>query len=373
MALKNDGTVWTWGANYFGQIGDGTISKRSIPIKLSGPSNIVAIAAGSQYSLAVQNNGTVWGWGDDSGKQLGDYLDSYLVYPHILNGIFNVKSVAAGSELSVFQKNDNTFWQMGNTGSGRAAYPTQITSLSNISCARVGSTNIIVLKNDGTVCIWGDNQFGQLADGEAFKTAPVKISEFNTVGPVAISRLTPNLASPQATNTPVTWTCTATGGTSLLYQFWVNTPGSGWSIPQDYSSNNTFVWTPATPGNYQVGVRVKDAASTNVYDMDMVINYTVSPSSSVSITSLLPNLSSPQTANTPVTWTCTAIGGTSLRYQFWVNTPGLGWSIPQDYSSSNTFVWTPSTPGNYQVGVRVKDAPSANVYDMDMVIDYTIQ
>jgi hypothetical protein len=190
---------------------------------------------------------------------------------------------------------------------------------------------------------------------------------------VSITSLSPNKTSPQAANTPVTWTCTATGGTSLLYQFWVNTPGLGWSIPQDYSASNTFVWTPSTPGSYQVGVRVKDASSANVYDMDMVVNYTVSPSSSVSITSLTPNPASPQAANTPVTWTCTATGLTSLRYQFWVNTPGSGWWIPQDYSASNTFAWTPSTPGSYQVGVRVLDASSINVYDMDLVVSYIVQ
>jgi hypothetical protein len=212
------------------------------------------------------------------------------------------------------------------------------------------------------------------AIGSLTDTFAVELYTDRTTKNLEITSLIPNMTSPRPANTSITWTCTATGGTSLRYQFWVNTPGSGWSVPQDYSASNTFVWTPSAPGNYQVGVRVRDTSSVNVYDKDLVVDYTVqSALQSVSITSLSPDLASPRPANTPVTWTCTATGGTSLLYQFWVNTPGSGWSVPQDYSASNTFVWTPATPGSYQVGVRVKDASSANVYDMDMVVDYTIQ
>jgi hypothetical protein len=123
------------------------------------------------------------------------------------------------------------------------------------------------------------------------------------------------------------------------------------------------------------GVWVKDASSINACDKDYVVNYTVQSAGTqpVSIVSLVPNLSSPQAANTPITWTCTATGGTSLLYQFWEYTAATGWIIKQPYTASNTYIWTPTTAGDHLFGVWVKDASSVNACDKDYVVNYIIQ
>ncbi|WP_174591115.1 RCC1 domain-containing protein [Methanocella conradii] len=79
-ALKDDGTVWTWGDNSYGQLGDGTNKSRPIPMRVHGLSNITHIAAGDAYTIAISEDGTIWGWGDDSCGQLGDGDSGHGLY-----------------------------------------------------------------------------------------------------------------------------------------------------------------------------------------------------------------------------------------------------------------------------------------------------
>jgi len=72
LALKSDGTVWAWGNNDRGQLGVGDTNNRSLPVQVSGLTNIVAIATGDQHSLALRSDGTVWAWGYNGYGQLGD-------------------------------------------------------------------------------------------------------------------------------------------------------------------------------------------------------------------------------------------------------------------------------------------------------------
>src|SRR3989339_660349 len=72
LALKSDGTVWAWGGNEYGQLGDGTTTNRKTPIQVSGISSITAIAGITHHSLALKSDGTVWAWGYNYYGQLGD-------------------------------------------------------------------------------------------------------------------------------------------------------------------------------------------------------------------------------------------------------------------------------------------------------------
>ena len=72
LALRQDGTVWAWGQNSYGQLGDGTSMQRTNPVRVPGLSGVVALAAGQYHSLAVKSDGTVWAWGYNLNGQLGD-------------------------------------------------------------------------------------------------------------------------------------------------------------------------------------------------------------------------------------------------------------------------------------------------------------
>ena len=79
--LKSDGTVWAWGRNYSGNLGDGTVGdvfNKSIPVQVKGAdgegylTDVVAVAAGNLHSMALKVDGTVWTWGANSYGKLGD-------------------------------------------------------------------------------------------------------------------------------------------------------------------------------------------------------------------------------------------------------------------------------------------------------------
>ncbi len=72
LALKTDGTVWSWGANWDGELGDGTTVDKLTPVQVMGLTDVVALSAGSPHSLALKPDGTVWSWGRNSSGQLGD-------------------------------------------------------------------------------------------------------------------------------------------------------------------------------------------------------------------------------------------------------------------------------------------------------------
>jgi alpha-tubulin suppressor-like RCC1 family protein len=72
MALKTDGTVWAWGWNSNGELGNGEYTHSNTPVQVSGLTDVQAITAGAYHSLALKTDGTVWAWGADGVGQLGD-------------------------------------------------------------------------------------------------------------------------------------------------------------------------------------------------------------------------------------------------------------------------------------------------------------
>jgi len=70
VAVKTDGTLWAWGDNVHGQLGDGTTTNRSTPVQIG--TGFAAVAAGISHTVAVKTDGTLWAWGDNVYGQLGD-------------------------------------------------------------------------------------------------------------------------------------------------------------------------------------------------------------------------------------------------------------------------------------------------------------
>ena len=72
MALKNDGTLWTWGDNDKGELGDGTRTNRLSPIQVGNSNNWASISVGNEYSMAIKTDGTLWAWGDNGWGKYGN-------------------------------------------------------------------------------------------------------------------------------------------------------------------------------------------------------------------------------------------------------------------------------------------------------------
>ncbi|OPH58922.1 hypothetical protein BC351_21510 [Paenibacillus ferrarius] len=197
LALKSDGTVWAWGSNGYGELGDGTTTNRSTPVQVSGLSNIVSISTKSYHSLAIKSDGTVWAWGYNSTSQLGDGTTTNRSTPVQVSGLSNVSYVSAGDTHSLAIKSDGTVWAWGNNTDGQFGdgtttshtTPVQIPGLSNVKVVEADEQHSFAIKNDGTLWAWGYNDFGQLGDGTTGSTylSPVQVAGISGVTAVSAS------------------------------------------------------------------------------------------------------------------------------------------------------------------------------------------
>jgi alpha-tubulin suppressor-like RCC1 family protein len=188
LALDQEGTAWAWGANDWGQLGDGTRAMKSTPVRVLGVDNLIDLAGGYQHAMAIKGDGTVWTWGGNYFGQLGNGKTSLAANngpPIMVKGISTVTSIAVGMYHSVVLRQDGTIWvwgdntygQLGITGLVNATSPVKVTSMSEVIAISAGSLHTIALRKDGTVWSWGRNQDMQLGDGTTIDSLkPVQVA-----------------------------------------------------------------------------------------------------------------------------------------------------------------------------------------------------
>lgn len=177
LALKNDGTVLAWGANDSGQLGQGTVDSNShpVPAQVPGLTNVIAIAANNNYCLALRSDGSVWSWTSNSNGQLGT-VDANNVRSTAAQvpGVSSVQSIVAGYNHVLAIKTDGTVWGWGANAFGQTgstnydnvnSTPTQVVNLGNVVAVGPGFGFSLAVRSDGTVWGWGLNGLGQLGNG----------------------------------------------------------------------------------------------------------------------------------------------------------------------------------------------------------------
>lgn len=194
VVLKEDGTVWAWGKNDKGQLGDGTTTDSNKPVQVKGLSSsngfVAAIAAGDAHTVVLGSDGTVWSVGSNSNGQLGNTtaVESKVFVP--TSGILTAIAVSAGDKFTVVLKRDGTVWawgindkgQLGNNSTTEKALPVQVKDLTSVAMISAGNQHAVALKQDGTVWSWGSNSKGQLGDGmTANSLVPVKAKDLSGV------------------------------------------------------------------------------------------------------------------------------------------------------------------------------------------------
>ena len=184
-AVKNDGTLWTWGGNYSGQIGDGTRVSRSSPVQIGALTNWsqVGLGNGSNMTAAIKNDGTLWTWGYNGEGQVGDNTVISRSSPVQVGALTTWAQVSAADAGVVAIKTDGTLWTWGNNSQGgvgdgttvNKSSPVQIGALTTWAQAD-GSKNFVAVKTDGTLWTWGFNFAGGLGDGTTVsRSSPVQV------------------------------------------------------------------------------------------------------------------------------------------------------------------------------------------------------
>ncbi|MCL2601547.1 MAG: InlB B-repeat-containing protein, partial [Treponema sp.] len=174
-AIKSDGTLWLWGLNNLGQLGDGTTTKSSVPIQLAGDGTTWAsVSAGSLHTAAIKSDGTLWSWGGNVFGQLGNGLTTDSKVPVQVSGGGTWSSVSAGMYYTAGIKIDGTLWlwgwnnkgQLGDNSTTNRSRPVQVSGGGTtwISVYAGKSQHTTAMQSGGQLMVWGDNQYGQLGD-----------------------------------------------------------------------------------------------------------------------------------------------------------------------------------------------------------------
>lgn len=227
--IKNDGSLWAWGYNFSGQLGDSTTITKEAPIRVGQANDWKVVVAGNSHALAQKTDGTLWAWGNNSQGQLGTGNNTTVFYPVKISNDTDWKIISARGSQSAAIKNDGTLWtwgynnfgQLGQNSTSNFNTPTKVGTGSDWASVSVGLGNIYAIKTNGSLWVSGNNSNGQLGNNEGFYTSPQKNKLINT------NLSAPKVAAAQtfcqgatvsnlvATGNQIKWYSSAVGGAPL--------------------------------------------------------------------------------------------------------------------------------------------------------------
>ena len=176
-ALRADGTLWAWGDNGSGQLGNGSFTSTNQPVRVGDDANWQAVSAGGNHTVALRTDGTLWTWGYNYHGELG--IGTFSTTPP--NGTnqpvqvgtnANWQAVAAASSHTLALRN-GTLWAWGYNENGQLGIgttddvnrPVQVGTDANWRAIATGDSHSAALRADGTLWVWGFNASGQLGNG----------------------------------------------------------------------------------------------------------------------------------------------------------------------------------------------------------------
>ena len=192
-SIKTDGTLWCWGYNAQGQLGDNNIADKSSPVQtITGGNNWKQSANGKNFTSAIKTDGTLWLWGGNGYGQLGDNTNVDKSSPvQTIAGGTNWKLVSACNYTTCAIKNDGTLWGWGTNGSGQLGTGVSANNIrSPVQTVAGGTTwkqvavgffHTCAIKTDGTLWVWGQNDLGQLGSNNTSSySSPIQTSAGGT-------------------------------------------------------------------------------------------------------------------------------------------------------------------------------------------------
>ncbi|MBI5017187.1 MAG: choice-of-anchor D domain-containing protein [Deltaproteobacteria bacterium] len=206
VAVKTDGSLWAWGRNAEGQLGDGTTTSKSVPTRIGTETSWLSVAAGHNHMVAVKTDGSLWAWGHNGQGQLGDGTTASKSVPARIGLETDWAGVTAGSNHTLAVKTDGSLWAWGSNSYGQLgdgttadrAIPTQVGTANDWAGVAAGFSHTVAVKTGGSLWAWGRNAEGQLGDETSWRATPSVI-----VGPSGVGRVTVAVASPPFDNIPL--------------------------------------------------------------------------------------------------------------------------------------------------------------------------
>jgi alpha-tubulin suppressor-like RCC1 family protein len=284
LAIKTNGTLWAWGQDESGQLGDGLQTASSTPKQIGSATDWVAVGAGVGYSIALKSNGTLWGWGSNQNGQLGNSNTGALQKtPAQIGTATDWRAISVGNLHTMALKRDGTLWGWGYNGEGElGAGFTNVAQTSPVqvqglwSAVSAGSNHTVGIMYDGTLWSFGDNGSMQLGNNQTASSSslPVREASYST-GWLAIAgghRHTVALASDK---TLWSW------GENLYGQLGCGCSNSVRGFPTRFT-NTSDAWSRIGTGNWHSGA-VKSDGSLYLWgynDVGQLGNNTLGPSNS---------------------------------------------------------------------------------------------
>lgn len=182
--IKNDGSLWMWGWNAYGQLGINNIIDRSSPVQV-GTSSWIAVATDGVSSFAIRSDGTLWSWGDNGYGQNGNGIGATVgrSSPGQI-GTSSWIAVSAGSNGVLAIRIDGTLWAWGGNERGMLGLndtiyrssPTQVGTSSWASIGGIGFWSTSAIRADGRLFVWGYNSSGELGQNDTIhRSSPVQV------------------------------------------------------------------------------------------------------------------------------------------------------------------------------------------------------
>lgn len=190
LAIKTDGTLWGWGDNVYSVLGDNTDASRSSPVQtVAGGTNWKQVFGGYNHCIATKTDGTLWLWGSNIYGELGDNTSGSIRSSPIqtVAGGTNWKQASGGAYYSAAIKTDGSLWtwgyntsgELGNNSNTNTSSPVQtVSGGTNWKQIAAGSGFTAAIKTDGSLWTWGSNFYGTLGNnlsgGLNYRSSPIQ-------------------------------------------------------------------------------------------------------------------------------------------------------------------------------------------------------